>query len=111
MRLQFRRSHSQVGVIGEPISVGRQFPDEALSVWNSWCGVLHIGIPSGLTDLLMPVASAIITRILASYGEAAVAACGAAGRVKIFAFMIPIALGISQVPFIGQNWGAGCTTG
>ena len=76
-------------------------------MWASWRSVFHIGIPSAMTNLLGPVASAIITRIVAGYGEAAVAACGAAGRIEMFAFMIPMALGISQVPFIGQNWGAG----
>ena len=45
--------------------------------------------------------------MIAGFGQAAVAACGAGGRIEMFAFMIPMALGISQVPFIGQNWGAG----
>ena len=77
------------------------------AMWASWRRVLHIGIPASATNLLMPISSGIITRIVASFGEAAVAACGAGGRIGMFAFMIPMALGISQVPFIGQNWGAG----
>ena len=77
------------------------------TLWASWRRVLHIGIPTSATSLLMPLSNGIITRIVAGFGQAAVAACGAGGRVGMFAFMIPMALGISQVPFIGQNWGAG----
>ncbi|MBN1866069.1 MATE family efflux transporter [Candidatus Sumerlaeota bacterium] len=72
----------------------------------SWAEVLHIGLPCCLTNLLMPIAGAIVTRIVAGFGAAAVAACGAAGRVEMFAFMVPMALGISLVPFVGQNYGA-----
>ena len=77
------------------------------AMWASWRRVLHVGIPASATNLLMPLMSAIITRVVASFGEPAVAACGAGGRIGMFAFMIPMALGVSQVPFIGQNWGAG----
>ncbi len=76
-------------------------------LWASWRRVMHIGIPSSATNLLLPISSGIITRIVAGFGETAVAACGAGSRIEMFAFMIPMALGVSQVPFIGQNWGAG----
>lgn len=76
-------------------------------LWASWRRVLHVGIPSAATNLLMPISAAIITRIAAGYGEATVAAIGLGGRIEMFSFLIPMALGISQVPFIGQNWGAG----
>ena len=75
-------------------------------LWASWKEILYIGIPCCLTNLLMPLSSAIITRIVAGYGVAAVAACGAAGRIEMFSFMVPMALGISLVPFVGQNYGA-----
>ncbi|MGE9290001.1 MAG: MATE family efflux transporter [Puniceicoccales bacterium] len=76
-------------------------------VWHSWKAVMRIGLPSCVTQILMPVAGAIITWLLAQHGPAAVAASGVAGRLEMFAFMIPMALGISLVPFIGQNFGAG----
>jgi len=76
-------------------------------MWVSWRRVLHIGVPSSATNILGPLSAGIITRIVAGFGEEAVAACGAGGRLEMFAFMIPMALGISLVPFIGQNWGAG----
>jgi MATE family, multidrug efflux pump len=77
------------------------------AMWASWRRVLHIGVPSGATNILVPLSAGIITRIVAGFGEEAVAACGAGARLEMFAFMIPMALGISLVPFIGQNWGAG----
>ena len=76
-------------------------------VLASWRSILHIGIPAAMTNLLMPLTSAVIMRIVAGYGKEAVAAIGAAGRVEHFSYIIPIALGSTLVPFIGQNWGAG----
>jgi len=76
-------------------------------VWASWKTVLHVGAPTALTNLLRPLSAGLITRLVASFGEAAVAAFGTGARIERFAFLVPMALGVSQVPFIGQNWGAG----
>lgn len=76
------------------------------SLWESWRGVMAIGIPSTLSNLLDPISAAIITRIIASHGPEAVAAASAGGRLEMFAFMIPMCLGMSLVPFVGQNFGA-----
>lgn len=78
-------------------------------MWASWRELLHIGVPSSATNLLIPISNAVVVRIISQFGETAVAACGAGRRIEMFAFMIPMALGISLVPFIGQNWGAGRT--
>jgi len=72
----------------------------------SWAEVLRLGIPCCLTSLLIPISGAIVTRMVATYGVEAVAACGAAGRIEMFAFLVPMALGFSLVPFVGQNFGA-----
>jgi len=68
--------------------------------------ILGFAIPSVLSMILMPVSASVITRIVAGYGVAAVAACGAAGRIEHVAFVIPMALGISLTPFVSQNFGA-----
>jgi Na+-driven multidrug efflux pump len=60
-----------------------------------------------MTMILMPVSATVITRLLSGFGNEAVAAAGAAGRIEMFAFMIPMALGISLTPFVSQNVGAG----
>ncbi|MBT62647.1 MAG: MATE family efflux transporter [Puniceicoccaceae bacterium] len=76
------------------------------SMWQSWKEVLKIGLPSSLSSVLIPISGAVITYMVAQYGEEAVAACGAASRIEMFAFMIPMALGVTLVPFVGQNFGA-----
>jgi len=64
-------------------------------------------VPSILSMILMPLSATVITRILSEFGHEAVAAAGAANRVEMFAFVIPMALGISLTPFVSQNVGAG----
>jgi Na+-driven multidrug efflux pump len=57
--------------------------------------------------ILMPISATVITRILSGFGHEVVAATGAAARIEMFAFMVPMALGISLIPFVSQNFGAG----
>ena len=76
-------------------------------VLRSWGSILHVGMPTALTNMLMPLSNIVIVRLVAHFGTPAVAAFGAGGRVQFFAYVLPIAMGASLVPFIGQNWGAG----
>ena len=69
--------------------------------------ILHFGVPGVLSMTLMPLSATIITRILSGFGNEAVAACSVAARIEMFAFIFPMALGISMTPFISQNFGAG----
>jgi len=57
--------------------------------------------------MLMPLASAVLTALISKFGHEAVAAVSAASRVEMFSFIIPMALGMSLVPFVSQNFGAG----
>jgi putative MATE family efflux protein len=68
--------------------------------------ILHVGLPAILTQLIGPVSSAVIVRLLAGHGEVVVAAYGVAIRVEAVAVMLLFALSGSIGPFIGQNWGA-----
>lgn len=72
----------------------------------SLCRIAVFAIPSILSMILMPVSGAVITRLLSSFGHQAVAATGAASRIEMFAFMVPMTLGISLTPFVSQNFGA-----
>ena len=67
--------------------------------------IFDFALPSILSMILMPVSSAVITSLVGRYGAEAVAAASAAGRVEMFSFMIPMALGMSLVPFVSQNYG------
>ncbi len=68
--------------------------------------ILGFAVPSILSMILMPISAAVITRLLSHFGNESVAACGAAGRIEMFAFVVPMALGISLTPFVSQNFGA-----
>jgi len=69
--------------------------------------ILGFGVPSMLSMALMPISAAVIVRLLGSFGNAAVAAAGAAQRLEMLAFVVPMALGMSLTPFVSQNFGAG----
>jgi putative MATE family efflux protein len=73
---------------------------------DSWKSILHVGMPAALTNMLMPLSMGLVTRMVAGYGESAVAAFGAGNRIEHFAYMVPMAMGSALVPFVGQNWGA-----
>ncbi len=74
---------------------------------DSWRRILRLGVPSILSNLLTPLSMALVTRMIAGYGAVAVAATGATSRLEMFAFMIPMSIGMSLVPFVAQNYGAG----
>jgi putative MATE family efflux protein len=75
-------------------------------LFKSWRQILYIGLPSGASNIIIPVGIGIITRLVASYGPAAVAALGVASRIETFAMTVVTALAIALSPFIGQNLGA-----
>ncbi|MCB2199619.1 MATE family efflux transporter [bacterium] len=74
---------------------------------GNWASVMSIGLPASLTQILIPISYAVLTRIMAGFGATAVAAFGAGGRLLMFAMIVPMALGTAMTPFSGQNWGAG----
>jgi putative MATE family efflux protein len=75
-------------------------------IGDSFRKIVFIALPVGLTGALMPLVSAIITRLLAKFSTDAVAAYGIATRVEAFSFIVIIALATGMAPIIGQNWGA-----
>ncbi len=72
-----------------------------------WKSILFVAIPSGLARLVVPLATGIITALLASYGEYAVAAFGIGSRIEFLAGSLVFALAASIGPFVGQNLGKG----
>jgi len=77
------------------------------SVLASWSRILYIGVPAATTNLMMPIAGGLLTRMISAYGVTRVAAFSAGIRVEQCAVMPLFALGASLIPFLGQNWGAG----
>jgi putative MATE family efflux protein len=75
-------------------------------IWTSWRDILHVGLPSMATSLVSPVASGIITRLLAGHGAAVVAGFSIAMRADMFIMMVLMASASALGPFVGMNWGA-----
>ena len=73
---------------------------------SSWKIIIRVAIPSIIGTLMMPIGNSIIVRIVSEFGDDAVAACAAAGRLEMIAFIVPMSLGMSLMPMIGQNFGA-----
>ena len=73
---------------------------------GAWRTMIRYAIPATLGMLMMPIGSAVLTRITAEFGDIAVAATAAAGRLEMIAFIFPMALGVSLMPMVSQNYGA-----
>jgi len=69
--------------------------------------ILHIGLPAAGANMLTPIAAAVMTAIVASYGDSAVAAFGVGSRIESIASLVVLALSMTLPPFISQNLGAG----
>lgn len=73
---------------------------------RSWKSILFIGLPAAGTNIVMPFGLSVITRLVAAFGPAAVAAFGVATRIEFFAMSVLMALTSVLGPFVGQNWAA-----
>ena len=71
-----------------------------------WMMVLRVAIPSVLGMILMPIGTAVVTKAISVFGTACVAGANAAARLETVAFLVPMALGMSMMPMVGQNYGA-----
>ncbi|MBD1583897.1 MATE family efflux transporter [Pseudoalteromonas sp. S16_S37] len=69
--------------------------------------ILKIGFPAAGANMLTPMAMAVMTAIVASYGPEAVAAFGVGSRIESIASLVVLALSMTLPPFVSQNFGAG----
>jgi len=75
-------------------------------VMGCWKAILYIGLPSGASKMINPIAAGFFTALLAKQSELAVAAFGVGTRLEFLASAILFALSASLGPFTGQNLGA-----
>lgn len=73
----------------------------------SWMSIGRIAVPVAATNVMQPMAMGVVTRLVAEFGPASVAAWGAGERVSAFVLVPVFAVCSGVVPLIGQNWGAG----
>lgn len=69
--------------------------------------ILRVAGPAAFSNAINPIGLSVLTALLASQGEAAIAGFGAAGRLQSFAVVPLLGLSGSIGAIIGQNWGAG----
>ena len=86
------------------VSLNRPHPAE---LKKSWADILHVGIPAAGTNAIIPIATAIITAMIAGYGANAVAGFGVASRIESLVLVLYYALSAIIGPFVGQNLSAG----
>lgn len=68
--------------------------------------IVSVAGPAAFSNAINPIGLSVLTALLASQGEAAVAGFGAAGRLQSFAVVPLLALSGSIGAIVGQNWGA-----
>lgn len=69
--------------------------------------ILRVALPTVLTNLAPPVASAYLAHVMAGFGTATVAGNAVVDRMVPVAFGGLFALSGAVGPILGQNWGAG----
>lgn len=74
---------------------------------ESWRIVLRIGLPVAVSNIVIPIALGVVTRIVTRFGAEAVAGFGVATRIESFGLALIYALSAGVSPFVGQNFGAG----
>lgn len=81
------------------------FPDiqELLKYWKE---IMKMGMPICIANMLNPIAAAILTAIVARYGEHAVAGFGAGSRIEALLLVVSFAMTASLSPYMAQNLGA-----
>lgn len=72
----------------------------------SWRDVMEIALPAVFTNQMIPVANGILTALISSQGQAAVAAWGVSTRLESLMMSPFFALSTVMAPFVGQNTGA-----
>ncbi len=70
-------------------------------------GVLSIGVPASLNNILMSLSNIIVNNIMLSYGDMAVAGLGVAMKVNMIVVMLLVGLGTGIQPVLGYCFGAG----
>lgn len=69
-------------------------------------GVINVGLPASLNNLLMSISNIIVNTVLVSYGDNAVAAMGVAMKANMLVVMLQIGLAQGVQPLIGYCYGA-----
>lgn len=70
-------------------------------------GVMAIGVPASLNNILMSLSNIVLNNVLVSYGDTPVAAMGVAMKANMLVVLLQIGLCTGIQPLIGYNYGSG----
>lgn len=68
--------------------------------------IIKIGLPSGIQNSIIAIANVVVQSSINSYGEMAMAGCGAYSKIEGFAFLPITSFTMAITTFVGQNLGA-----
>lgn len=83
------------------------FPIWHKDIVQSWKRIMHVALPSMISNQISPISAAIITTMAAGFGKEAVAALGVATRIESLSTLVFYSIGAGLSIFAGQNFGAG----
>ena len=69
-------------------------------------GVISVGMPASLNNLLMSISNIVINMFLSHYGDTAVAAMGVAMKANMLVIMLQLGLAQGIQPLVGYCFGA-----
>ena len=69
-------------------------------------GVISVGMPAALNNLLMSISNIVINMFLSHYGDTAVAAMGVAMKANMLVVMLQLGLAQGIQPLVGYCYGA-----
>ena len=69
-------------------------------------GVISVGLPAALNNLLMSVSNIVINIVLSGYGDVPVAAMGIAMKANMLVMMLQLGLAQGVQPIVGYCYGA-----
>ncbi|HPU69552.1 MAG TPA: MATE family efflux transporter [Acetomicrobium flavidum] len=73
----------------------------------TWRSVITIGLPLSLSQISFSVGAALLNRMLAKYGEAAISGWTLGNRIEDLAFLFVFGFNTALVPFVAYNLGRG----
>lgn len=69
--------------------------------------IIRFGVPAGLQNSIISLSNVIVQANINSFGDAAMAGCGAYNKVDGFVLLPVMSLSMAVMTFVGQNVGAG----
>lgn len=93
----FLRKKSTLSILPKDFKVGEKIAT----------GVMAIGVPASLNNILMSGANIILNNVLVQYGDTPVAAMGVAMKANMLVVLLQIGLCMGIQPLIGYNYGSG----